>query len=758
MNINVDIMNSYEISVDYNNLNDELDKLLNQDYFVCIDKKVYEYHYDYLENILKNACEYLIIDAVETNKDMSSINQIIDMLFNNEAQRTSYLIAIGGGIIGDVSGFAASIYMRGINLIQVPTTLLAQVDSSIGSKVAINAYNTKNLIGAFYAPTKVIIDLKFLDTITTRIFKEGLVEIIKHGLIYDKSIIDDLNKFHNIHQLIGDKKEIKQIILKSLEAKKYIVQQDPNDIETRHVLNYGHTFAHALESSPNNNLYHGECVAIGMLVNSYINENKKVYYIIKDILEKFECVKPMPEVDFKKIYHDKKRNNQTIKEVIIDDVNNCEIVDIEISKLINEFNKAYEFIKNDVQTKASTYVFKPSPLKGNVIIPSSKSMLHRYLIASALSQTKTTLKNVNSLCDDINVTIEALKAFKIKTTFDKDKQEIFVEPDNNIEKPDIINMQESATSLRLLMPILINVYPIITFIGESNLINRPLDTYLDIFKKQGIMIDKPEDAYLPISLSGNLMADNFIFEENISSQFISGLLFALPLCDGNSSITLKRTPESLSYIKMSLQTLKDFNILINHNDDFTYFAIAGNQLYASKQVYEIEQDYSSRAFFEVLKSFEAHDITIENKVIDSLQGDKVIIDVINNNIDVLDLKNIPDSAPIMAIYYAINGGSLINTYRLRYKESNRLQAITDFLDKMEVTYHLDQENSIHISPSIIKGNYFDTYKDHRITMSLIIASSIAQDNFYLNEVNSINKSFATFLNEYKKIGGYVDEE
>lgn len=759
MKINVDTKNTYEISIGYNILNNELDFLLsNEEYFLCIDKKVFEYHREYFSTILDNAKDYLVIEAIEANKDISSINQIHDMLYKNQAQRSSYLIAIGGGIIGDITGFAASLYMRGLNFIQVPTTLLAQVDSSIGNKVAINAYETKNLIGTFYAPCKVIIDLNFLNTLTTRIFKEGLVELIKHGLIKDSSIISDLDKYKDIHDLISDEQGIKNLIIKSLEVKKQVVQEDLFDNNIRHILNYGHTFAHAIETSKNNDLYHGECVAIGMLVSSNINDNKNIYNIIKNILEKFQCVKPMPEVDINKIYHDKKRDATNIKEVVLSEIGKCEILEIDINKLIIDFKKSYDEIKREVKTTQNTYIFKPTNLKGKVSIPPSKSMLHRYLIASALSQTKTTLKNVSSLFDDIYVTMDALKALKVNAIYNKEKQEIIIEPDYSIEQPKIINMKESGTSLRLLMPLLINIYPSITIIGENKLPYRPLDSYINLFSNQGIMINKPGDSYLPITLSGKLKADNFILDANISSQFISGLLFALPLCDGNSSITLTTPPESLSYIKMSLETLKDFNILINHNDDYTYFAIAGNQVYFSNQVYEIEQDYSSRSFFEVLKSFNNHDIIIENQVSESLQGDKFIIDVINNNIKELDLTNIPDSAPIMAVYYAVNGGSLINTNRLKYKESNRLQAICDFLDKMDVTYQLDEKENIHIKPSIIKGNHFDTYLDHRITMSLIIASTIAQDNFYINEVKSINKSFETFLSEYQKIGGRVDEE
>lgn len=760
MEIKVSNEVKYEIVIYYHNLIDELNKQVDQqDYFVCLDKKVYEYHYDYLHNILKNAKGYLIIDANEDNKNFATLNEIHDMLFKHQAQRSSYLIAIGGGIIGDVVGLAASLYLRGMKFIQVPTTLLSQVDSSIGNKVAVNAYETKNTIGTFFAPTKVIIDLHFLKTLTTRIFKEGLVELIKHGLIKDASIIEDLKAYENINQLMQDYNGLKELIIKSLNVKKSIVQEDPLDQHLRHILNYGHTFAHALELHPDNELYHGECVAIGMLVNAKMSADEEIYLIIKEILERFQCLKPLPLVAFDKIYHDKKRNSHEIKEAFLTSLGQCQIKKVEINTLIEAFKDAYLKIKDEVSITKNRYVFKPTSLKGEVVIPPSKSMLHRYLIAAALSQQKTILKNISSLFDDVYVTMKALEAFKVKAIYYETTQEIIIEPDYSLEQPKVINMKESGTSLRLLMPLLINVYNQITITGENKLPYRPLDTYLDIFKEQGIKISKADNAYLPLSLAGNLKADNYRLAGNISSQFISGLLFALPLCDGNSSITLITPPESIPYIEMTLETLKDFNILINHNDDYTYFAIAGNQIYFSNQVYEIEQDYSSRCFFEVLKSFEQHEITIKNQSSPSLQGDQVIIDVIKNNVKELDLKHIPDSAPIMAIYYAVNGGGcLLNTNRLKYKESNRLEAIIDYLDKMSITYHFDEAKNLHIKPGIIQGNHFDTYLDHRITMSLIVASTIAQDSFYLDEIKSINKSFQTFIKEYEKIGGFVDEE
>lgn len=753
MNININLHQSYEIEIINKNIDDSFTSLLNEKYLLVIDQNIYFYFKEYLNNIIDHACDFIIIEATEDNKSQASVDKINELLFKNHFSRSDYLIAIGGGIICDLTGYCASLYQRGLNLVYLPTTLLSQVDSSIGGKVAINYHHQKNFLGTFYHPNKVIIDTFFLTKLTTRIFKEGLVELIKHGLINDNKIIDILNNYDDIQQLKSDYQQLISLIKQSLTIKKDIVEQDPLDKSIRHLLNLGHTFAHALELETKD-LYHGEAVALGLLVNAYQSTD---YLKLKNLFEKFQLIRSFPQFDLSKMINDKKRSKNIIKEPTLLSIGHVEIKDYEYSELIKLYESNYEKIQTDYQLFKPTFIFRPTKLKGIVNIPCSKSMLHRYLIAASLSKQEVTLNNVDSLNDDIKATINVLKYLDTKVIFDSKQRTLTIFPFKYDNLDYEIYFNESATTLRMILPVLSKhlIENNIKFIfnAHSSLQKRPLTTYYKLFKKQSITYS---NNILPCTFDNYLQPDTFYLEDNLSSQFISGLLFYLPLLKKDSQIILKDKPNSLPYIKMTIKTLKDFNIVIEHDENYQQYYIKANQEYQALTNYDIEQDYSSRSFFEVAKVFNP-EIIMQPEASPSLQADYQLIDIINNDIHQLDLTDMPDSASIMSIFYSQTGGHIINTNRLIHKESNRLQAICDFLNQAKVNF-IEKDNELIIDKSIFNGGYFNTYHDHRICMSLIIASTIANSNIEISEIKSINKSFPTFINEYERLGGFCDEQ
>ena len=212
----------------------------------------------------KNIITFLF-NANEKNKNQENVDKILAVLLKNNFQRNDCLISVGGGITGDVSGFASSIYKRGINFVNIPTTLLAQVDSSIGGKTGINTSFGKNLIGSFYQPKLVISDIDFLKTLPKREIVCGYAEIFKHSLIFEEKFFSFLDK--NANKIINLKSPfIEKSIIKSCEIKKKIVELDEKEKSLRKILNFGHTFAHAYESSLNysKRLNHGEAVLLGI--------------------------------------------------------------------------------------------------------------------------------------------------------------------------------------------------------------------------------------------------------------------------------------------------------------------------------------------------------------------------------------------------------------------------------------------------------------------------------------------------------------
>ena len=213
----------------------------------------------------------IILDQGEKSKSLANFQSIINFLINQKFDRSDGIIAVGGGVIGDISGFVSSTYLRGISFIQIPTTLLAQVDSSVGGKTAINIPAGKNLIGAFYNPKGVIVDTNVLHTLSSRELNAGLAEVIKYGLIQNKYLLSLLEK--NVVAILNrNHKIIEEVIFESIKTKAKIVTKDEKETGIRALLNFGHTFGHAIEAHGKyKKILHGEAVAKGMLIASNIS-------------------------------------------------------------------------------------------------------------------------------------------------------------------------------------------------------------------------------------------------------------------------------------------------------------------------------------------------------------------------------------------------------------------------------------------------------------------------------------------------------
>ncbi len=301
---------------------------INSKVAIITNPKISGLHINYLINHL-NAKEIHIITLPdgEEYKNFNSINYALDRLFDAKFDRNSYIIAFGGGVIGDMSGFTASIFLRGVKFIQIPTTLLAMVDSSVGGKTGINNKYGKNLIGSFYQPEAVYIDTHFLSTLEKREFAAGMAEVIKMAVMFDKKFFENLQ---------NETLKIEEIIKRSVELKADIVNQDEKEKGIRSVLNYGHTFAHVIENITNYNTYlHGEAVAIGMVMANELAVElgllqKQEAKEIKNLLEKHSLPTYLEIKDIEEFYNhfflDKKTMNNNIKFILPKGIGNFEIV------------------------------------------------------------------------------------------------------------------------------------------------------------------------------------------------------------------------------------------------------------------------------------------------------------------------------------------------------------------------------------------------------------------------------------------------
>lgn len=287
--------NSYFIYIGKNLLNSIGSFIENADkYFVITDKNVDRLYLNTLINALEEKEIYqYVIEPGESSKSFSTLEDILNTMIEKELTRKSKIIAFGGGVVGDIAGFCASIYMRGISFIQVPTTLLAQVDSSVGGKTAINMSKGKNMVGSFYQPEAVIIDTCTLNTLPKKEIISGLGEIIKYGIIWDYDFLDFIEK--NLENILNlEEKKMKTIIKKCCSIKSKVVAKDEKELGTRKILNYGHTVAHSLETITDYKRFtHGEAVLIGMyyealMANQFGYIDNEYFTKIKKIIRKLE--------------------------------------------------------------------------------------------------------------------------------------------------------------------------------------------------------------------------------------------------------------------------------------------------------------------------------------------------------------------------------------------------------------------------------------------------------------------------------------
>ena len=277
----------------------------------------------------------IILKHGEQAKSIQNFQRILNFLANNNFDRTDLIMAVGGGVVGDISGYVASSYLRGIQFIQVPTTLLAQVDSSVGGKTAINITAGKNLVGAFYNPKGVIIETSVLKNLPTRQFKAGLAEVIKYALIQNKPLFS-LLRLHADEILSMDPRLIEEIIYLSIQTKAKIVSKDERENGIRAILNFGHTFGHAIEAHGKyKKILHGEAVAKGMKIASKISYledliSKKELQEIIALLEKYGFDLSLKKYKYRElkpfILRDKKIKKGKLNLVLLNKLSNAIVI------------------------------------------------------------------------------------------------------------------------------------------------------------------------------------------------------------------------------------------------------------------------------------------------------------------------------------------------------------------------------------------------------------------------------------------------
>lgn len=338
----------------YDKLGEELLKLNTKEKKICIvsDSNVSQIYLKLLYDYVKEYCnvvETFVFPAGEASKNLDTVNSLYEHLIKANFDRKDLLIALGGGVVGDLTGYAAATYLRGISFIQMPTSLLAMVDSSIGGKTGVDYQAYKNMIGAFHQPELVYMNLSTLTTLSDRQYYSGFGEIIKHGLIKDVTYYEWL-KEHTDSIKSKDINILQQMIYRSCQIKQIVVENDPKELGERALLNYGHTIGHAIEKLMDFKLLHGECVAIGMVAAIYISYKRgtitkeqleDIVSMIKD-LSLPVSISDLSSNEIQKIMlHDKKMESGTLKFILLSEVGQA-IIDTTVTK--DEISESIEYI------------------------------------------------------------------------------------------------------------------------------------------------------------------------------------------------------------------------------------------------------------------------------------------------------------------------------------------------------------------------------------------------------------------------------
>lgn len=317
----------------FDGLFDELKKMDLSNRKVCIvtDTNVAPLYLDQVDSIVSNCCEsteHFIFPAGEEHKNLDTVRGLYEALILKHFDRHDYLLALGGGVVGDLCGYAAATYLRGISFIQVPTTLLSQVDSSIGGKTGVDFDAYKNMVGAFHMPKLVYTNLAALNTLLDEQFSSGMGEIIKHGLIKDSSYYDWLLE-HAVKIYNKDLTILTEMVRISNQIKRDVVEKDPTEQGERALLNFGHTLGHAIEKLSDFRLLHGHCVGLGCIAAMSISVKRKrianeEMNRLKTLMEQFGMPVSITGFSVKEIIkttkNDKKMDSGKIRFILLDQI------------------------------------------------------------------------------------------------------------------------------------------------------------------------------------------------------------------------------------------------------------------------------------------------------------------------------------------------------------------------------------------------------------------------------------------------------
>lgn len=389
----------------------------------------------------------------------------------------------------------------------------------------------------------------------------------------------------------------------------------------------------------------------------------------------------------------------------------------------------------------------PQRLRGELYPISSKSLMHRYLLCAAFADRETDLI-CTPACKDVTATMNCICALGAKITTLTNGYRIT--PISRLPKKATLPCGESGSTLRFLLPIVGALGIEATFLLEGRLPLRPVDSLVAVMSQMGCQFSQPNNA--SIICSGRLQPGEYKIDPNVSSQYITGLIYGLSLLQQDSRITLLGELTSASYVSMTLQVLSEFNL---HCDGTT---IPGGRQLFSPGTIAVEGDWSNAAFFAAASAMGSL-VSVLGLRNDSVQGDAAISNLLHKlrSNAIISAQNIPDLIPILSVYAAyMKGATFTEIHRLRTKESDRVDAIVQMLTSFGIQA-VAADNTLRVFPGKFHGATIDSVNDHRIAMSAAIAATVADGSVIIQNAHCVDKSYPTFWEEYSRLGGQYEQ-
>lgn len=757
--------------------------------------------------------KYLIAPG-EMSKSRETKAAVEDWLLMNGCTRDTVILALGGGVIGDMIGYVAATFMRGVRFVQIPTSLLAMVDSSIGGKTAIDTPHGKNLVGAFWQPERIFIELTFLETLPEREFINGMAEVIKTAAIWNEQEFTRLEQVNKPFFDAISKRDpktgrvnlnpIKDIVLDivrgSVQVKAEVVTKDEREGGLRNLLNFGHSIGHAFEAILTPHILHGECVAIGCVLEAELSRYlghlsasavarlvaclkayKLPVSVLDPVVQRRANYTPCPVDSLLEIMNVDKKNDGAKKKIA----------------LLSEIGKTYEPHATVVADKDIRFVLSDevrvtahaAPAEFTVVPPGSKSISNRVLVLAALGTGPCRIENL-LYSDDTGFMLEAVQKLQAADVAKENGGDVLLVNGHGgkLSAPTSeIYLGNAGTAARFLTCVSCLVQGgNVVLTGNQRMQERPIGPLVDALRANGVSIDYLKSATsLPLNIrpAGGLSGGIIELAATVSSQYASAILMCAPYFAQPTTLKLVGgKPISQLYIDMTIQMMADFGITVTKSttEDYTYHIPQG--VYKNPERYVVESDASSATYPLAFAALTGTKCTIPSIGSASLQGDaRFARDVLApmgcevlqtshsttvqgppkgtlKALPTIDMEPMTDAFLTAAVVAAVAKGTtkIDGIANQRVKECNRIEAMRLQLAKFGVDCE-EHDDGIIITgtmPHVASGPVH-TYDDHRVAMSLSLLASVSGP-VHLEERRCVEKTWPGWWDTLREINQEIE--